>query len=279
MTTSARPASGRDEGTEFLLQSLRDLEAEREAGDIDDDDYQALKDDYTARAAAALRAEEKGRPAPVAPPAERSWTQRLLVVAGVVGFAVLAGVLVAQAVGRRDDGQGVTGEVTQSPTQAAAECIQLTSSSQLVDALPCYQEVLAEDPDNAVAHTYLGWTLFLTARQAGDDLPQDVLVDLVVRARDQLDQAVEADPGYADARAFQAVLALRQGRYEEAQAQLDAFDDLDAPADMRSLVDGIRQEVTDGLAGEGTTTSTTPSGEPLAGSTPEGPPTTTTAPG
>ncbi len=267
MTPPTR-ASGRDESTEFLLQSLRDLEEERAAGDIDDDDYQALHDDYTARAAAALRAEEKGRPAPVAPASGRPWTQRVLVVAGVVAFAVLAGVLVAQAAGRRDEGQGITGEVTQSPTQAASDCIALTTQFELVDALPCYEDVLTEDPDNAVAHTYLGWTLFLTARQAGEGLPQDVVVELLARSRSQLDQAVEADPGYADARAFQVVLAVREGRYADAQAQLDAFDELDAPSDMRSLVDGIRQEVTDGLAGEGGAATTTETSG-----------TTTTAPG
>ena len=42
---------------EFLLRSLEDLELEHEAGDLDDADYNALKDEYTARAAAALRAE------------------------------------------------------------------------------------------------------------------------------------------------------------------------------------------------------------------------------
>jgi tetratricopeptide (TPR) repeat protein len=41
---------------DFCLRSLRDLEAERDAGDIDDADYEFLKDAYTARAAAALRA-------------------------------------------------------------------------------------------------------------------------------------------------------------------------------------------------------------------------------
>src|SRR5690606_37957028 len=39
-----------EEQRDFLLRSLDDLEREREAGDLDDDDYQALKDDYTARA-------------------------------------------------------------------------------------------------------------------------------------------------------------------------------------------------------------------------------------
>jgi tetratricopeptide (TPR) repeat protein len=43
---------------EFLLRSLADLDAEYEAGDIDDDDYRTLTDDYTVRAATVLRAIE-----------------------------------------------------------------------------------------------------------------------------------------------------------------------------------------------------------------------------
>jgi hypothetical protein len=45
-----------EEERDFLLRSLHDLEAEHDAGDIDDLDYQTLKDDYTTRAAATLRA-------------------------------------------------------------------------------------------------------------------------------------------------------------------------------------------------------------------------------
>lgn len=45
-----------EEQREFLLRSLDDLEAERAAGDVDDRDYGALRDGYTARAAAVLRA-------------------------------------------------------------------------------------------------------------------------------------------------------------------------------------------------------------------------------
>lgn len=47
-----------NEQRDFLLCSLEDLEAERDAGDLDDADYQALRDSYTARAAAVLRAIE-----------------------------------------------------------------------------------------------------------------------------------------------------------------------------------------------------------------------------
>ncbi len=45
-----------EEERRFLLRSLADLEREREAGDVDDVDYRELRDGYTVRAAATLRA-------------------------------------------------------------------------------------------------------------------------------------------------------------------------------------------------------------------------------
>jgi hypothetical protein len=44
-----------EEEREFFLRSLRDLDAERAAGDLDELDYQGLRDDYTVRAAQVLR--------------------------------------------------------------------------------------------------------------------------------------------------------------------------------------------------------------------------------
>ena len=281
MTSTTRPGSarggdGHDESTEFLLQSLRDLEAERAAGDLDEDDYLALRDDYTARAAAALRAEQRGAAAPATAPTPRPRGQRILVLAGIIGFALLAGVLVAYSVGDRKQGESVTGEVTQTPTQAASDCIDLTVAGEMVDAVPCYQDVLDDDPGNAVAHTYLGWTLFLSANQAGGALPEETIAELYAAAHSQMDQAVEADPGYADARAFQVVLAAREARWEDAAANLKAFDELDAPADMARLIDSQRQRIADGLAGDGPAPdASTPDGATPSTSEPA----PTTAPG
>jgi hypothetical protein len=59
-------ASGRralEDERDFCLRSLRDLDAERDAGDIDEADYRSLKDAYTARAATALHALAGGPPA------------------------------------------------------------------------------------------------------------------------------------------------------------------------------------------------------------------------
>ena len=56
-----------EEERAFLLKSLDDLERERDAGDIDERDYETLKDDYTRRAVTVLRAIEAGK-AKFAPP-------------------------------------------------------------------------------------------------------------------------------------------------------------------------------------------------------------------
>ena len=67
---------------DFLLQSLDDLEAEHDSGGIDDESYQQLHDDYTARAAATIRALRDGvdaRPDP-APRAVRA-RRRLVIIA------------------------------------------------------------------------------------------------------------------------------------------------------------------------------------------------------
>lgn len=55
------------ERREFLLESLRDLDDEHRAGDIDDADYTTLRADYTARAAAVLKALADPPPVDVAP--------------------------------------------------------------------------------------------------------------------------------------------------------------------------------------------------------------------
>ncbi|MEZ5235035.1 MAG: hypothetical protein R2749_20390 [Acidimicrobiales bacterium] len=83
-----------EEERDHLARSLRDLETERDAGDLAEEDYLALRDDYVVRTAAVLRALEEQRElrnsGPRAPLA-----RRLLVGGGVVVFALGAGLLVA----------------------------------------------------------------------------------------------------------------------------------------------------------------------------------------
>jgi hypothetical protein len=65
-----------DDELDFLLNSLRDLEKEREAGDIDDVDFETIRDGYVARAAALSR--EIAGLEQSSPRLKPRWTQRVI---------------------------------------------------------------------------------------------------------------------------------------------------------------------------------------------------------
>jgi cytochrome c-type biogenesis protein CcmH len=225
---------------DFLLRSLDDLEAERAAGGIDDESYTRLHDDYTARAAAAIRALRDGVDArPVAAPIP--WRRRLLVGGAIGAFAIVAAAVLAAALGARLPGDLASGnEANDAPATAAQDrraaleanveanpddigarialARFLESDGDLAGALVQYDEVTAHDPGNADALAQGGRILYLTAGQV-QGTPQ--AADLVDEARGRLDAAVSVDPEYADARFFRAVL-LAQELLDNAQAIADA---------------------------------------------------------
>jgi tetratricopeptide (TPR) repeat protein len=217
-----------EEQRDFLLRSLEDLEREHDAGDVDEHDYAALKDDYTARAAAVLRSLEQGHgraPATRRPPMRR----RVVTVVGVLAFAGLAGLLVAQASGRRDAGELGSGDV------------RLLNEGDTKGAIGLYDEVLVDQPTNAEALTYRGWAQYTFAgqREAG-------LTSLL--------EAATANPTYPDVHAFLAIVFFRNGLVEQASRELDRLDALDPPPEMIQLTTGLRAKIDAALAG--TTTST-----------------------
>ncbi len=154
-TRSTREAL--EQEREFLLRSLADLDAEHEAGDIEDDDYRSLTDDYTARAAAVLRAidaissprrappavrlDGAARSRPRAPAAGRRSTspsdpavvsrrpgsalrgrrrwRTVAVVVVVAGFGGLAAWAVAQSSGSRLPGETSSGNSQLTPSSVA----------------------------------------------------------------------------------------------------------------------------------------------------------------
>lgn len=232
-----------EEQRDFLLRSLEDLEREHDAGDVDDTDYAALKDDYTARAAAVLRAIEAGQ-RPVPPSPRRRWSRSVLVGLGVVAFAALAGVLMAQAMGRRDAGEVVTGDIRQSVTEKLNEAGRRGSAGEMAAAIDLYDEVLADDPGNAEALTYKGWMLTLSGE------PSDGLTALL--------DAATKNPTYPDVHAFLAIVFFRSGLVEQASHELERLDALDPPPAIADLTAGLRAQVDAALSGSPTTTSTTP---------------------
>ncbi len=217
----------------FLLRSLRDLDAERDAGDVEDDDYRTLRDGYTKRAADVLREIEEGKAA-LPPPPRRRWARVAGAVAVVLAVAVGAGWLVAASSGQRLGDEEVTGG---APREDVAQRLARARALLGVDpasAKVLYESVLDERPDQPEALTYSGWLLFTASRGASDELRAAA----VAAAQDQLARAVEADPSYPDPHCFLAVIAANEtGDTATARAEVDACLALDPPSEVRQLVE------------------------------------------
>ncbi|MDQ1499272.1 MAG: hypothetical protein QOI86_2612, partial [Actinomycetota bacterium] len=217
------------------------------AGNLDDDRYQSLKDDYTARAAAVLRSIEEGhdaRPAP--PPAPRK--RKLLTGGAVLAFGLVAALALAAAAGKRHDGQTITGnaqssgaqsstknpatsgqpadanggapdparraalerQVKEHPDDAAAHLVfarYLLEAGEPTEAVKEYVTTARLDPKNPEANAYAGWVSFLAAQSANAD--PKTAAELTDRALTRLDAAVAAADTYPDAHFFRGMVQLR----------------------------------------------------------------------
>lgn len=211
------------EERDFLLGSLDDLDAEFAAGDLDRADYEALRADYTARAAAVLRRIE-GQPGAVPrdPTPDRTGGDRWWWVVGVVALAAVAGVLVAGFSGSRSAGESITGDIRVTARELLRDAQVAFADGDLEGAIAHYDEVLELQPSNVEALTYKAWF----TRLLGDPAAAAPLVE----------DAVAIDPDYADARVFAASIALELGDVGAARSHLDAFDALSAPPFLEQLV-------------------------------------------
>ncbi len=230
---------------EFLLRSLRDLEAEHDAGDIDEADYVALKEDYTARAAAMLRdaspaadppsptdpldeADHAGSreaspdtepetEVPAEPPGRRPRRRWLRPVAVGTGALILAGGIawgVTAATSNRSPGETITGaQPNQSDIAKLLDgAARATANGDPVTALKDYRQVLQADPQQVQALTGEGWLLAQTQQQA-----------LVNRGLALLQAAEQVAPTYAPAHLFRGVTLQLEGDDRTAIQELQYY--------------------------------------------------------
>jgi hypothetical protein len=248
-----------EEERTFLLRSLVDLEREHAVGDVDDVDYHELKEGYTVRAAATLRAIDDGRSALPAKPTP-NWKRRGLVAGGVVASVLLVWWALATWSAERKPGQEISGFDPRSQQQqlmAQARALQFQSPGE---ASELYAQVLQTEPDNAEALTYRGWTLALDAVQRGgsttstDAGADDTVVTELREAVDSLRQAIDLDPTYPDPKCFLGIVNFRILRQAEAaQPWVDACLAANPPADIRDLVQAMNDEIAAELAAPATT--------------------------
>jgi tetratricopeptide (TPR) repeat protein len=239
--------SGLAEEREFLLQSIRDLDAELAAGDLDPEDHRRLRDEYTARAAEVLRqmegAGEPSAAAQAAPPAAaRSGRGRSKALVAVVVAALLsggAGYAVATSSNDRLQTDEATGSIELGSTDRITRAQQLVSQGKVLQAVRVYDELIAEDPENPVALAQKGWLLV----QVGEP-------SLVDSGLASIDRAIAAEPTYADAYFFKGMTLLRaKGDPALARQVFEQGLATNPPPDVRTgLEEGI--ELADEMAAE-----------------------------
>ena len=219
---------------DFLLRSLDDLEREWLAGDLDDADYRALKDDYTVRAAEVLRAIEEGGVAPAPPGASPvGWGKRALAIVVVAGMALSAGLAVAAASGSRLAGETLSGDIRQTTSARLQQAAQLASEGEITEALDLYDEVLAEDPDNVEALLERGLLLVSVASATGRSV-------LAEQGRASIEQALALDPDNARGLFYRGLALRLAGDDQAAEAAFAAALANDPPPLLREQIEGFR---------------------------------------
>lgn len=226
-----------EEEKRFLLASLVDLEREHAAGDVDDHDYSALKDSYTARAARLIAELE------AAPAARASRGRSLLWVAVVIVLAALSGVLVARTSGERGAGQTMTGSVGDGSVSSLLTQARSMGMSDIPTVLDLYSRVLAVEPDNIEALTYFGWFSVLSATQESDE---EVAAKRLQSGLVLLRQATITDASYPDAHCFLGIVSFRFANdVTTAKTELAKCQAADPPAQVKSFVDAVVAELDD----------------------------------
>jgi len=247
----------------FAIRSLEDLEREHDAGDVDSEDYLALRSRYVERAADALRAIEAEQ-AKLAGAANepavaglggwkrlrrglgRRRTRRALGVVAAISVVSALGLVAAALAGVRLPGEDPTGSINVPlATEVAEQLAQATYSADhggLAIALATYDAVLKEVPNQPAALTYKGWLVRLSGKQAGDAA--------VVNLGDaSIAKAVSVAPGYPDGRALDAIALLEdRSDLRGSMAEIRAFL-ADHPS--ASLLDGVGPQIADDLVQAG----------------------------
>ena len=209
----------------FLLASLDDLESERAAGDLTDDDYQALRAGYERRAVDVLAAlaaegtEPEEDTEPVGAPSStsrRRRARRALVALAVAGAALGAGLAVDGSAGNRLATQTITGSLPPAIGNELVDAQADLVRGDELQALKLFEAVLASQPDEPEALAYSGWIVANAGVASGNKA-------LLARGIASIDAAVKADPSYPDAYLLLGLTNLGSGDPQAAVGELRRY--------------------------------------------------------
>ena len=216
----------------FLLASLDDLESERAAGDLTDDDYLALRAGYERRvvdvlaALAAEGTEPEEDTDPVGAPSSTSWrrrARRVFVVLAVAGAALGVGLAVDSGAGNRLPTQTITGSLPPAIGNELVDAQADLARGDELQALKLFEAVLATQPDEPEALAYSGWIVANAGVASGNKA-------LLARGIASINAAVKADPSYPEAYLLLGLTNLGRGDPQAAVGELRRYLALGPPA-------------------------------------------------
>ena len=158
----------------------------------------------------------------------------------MLAFAALAGVLVAQASGRRDPGDTATGSVDQSITEKLNEAGRCFSEGDADCAIELYDEVLDDQPDQRRGPHLQGLGA-RTCCSATPRRPSTTLIEAATRRPASTPTSTPSSPWCSSA----------AGSSQQASNELDRLDALDPPPDVLAQIEGLRAQVDAALAAAG----------------------------
>lgn len=254
------------------LQSLEEIEADREAGNLSDADYETLRRRYLGEADGLARqlsslGEEPvaaGRAPEVAPTGGRSWIPTAVAwTAGSVAFVALAWLVLSSTLRPRAGDEPVSGSLPGQETRGMPSGPPVGAVDQ--ERLAELERIVAEDPHNVEALVELG-RLYLTlqrydelrvvtaqALQLDPDNPGalthlGMLLFLSGHREGVMatfDRALEIDPDFAEALQFKGMVAFMNRDFTTATQAWERYLDV-VPADeaaprMRAMLELARQ--------------------------------------
>ena len=134
---------------------------------------------------------------------------------------------------QRLPGQEITGL---DPRGERAQTLAQARALEVADpagAAAIYATLLEDEPDDPVALTYRGWAL---ARSATSDVELREAIDSLLAAN-------AIDPTYPDPECFLGIIYDRLGQADLALPRLDACLAANPPAEVRGLVESLRDSV------------------------------------
>ena len=280
LATAAGPARGLAAVAPVAVTDTDTDDAD--TADTDDD----LNTGITSRAAADTNEGGRrspptaARPAVIAPSPRRS-RRRLrtaAVAAGVVAFAIAAGLLVAHSAGQRLPGQSLSGSAPNNKVQQLlVQADTQFQRSDVIGSLKTLQQVLAIDPRNVVALAQEGWVLAISGNSTHDQA-------IIDRGLSLIRQATSIDGTYAAAHFYAGSVLLNEGNAKGAITEFEDYLADDPSSSTAALVRGDLQTAQAEAAGQLPSgavpaPTTVPGASSAATSTPGAPAATGPSPG